>query len=179
MGNVESVQAIYEAFGRGDIAAILDRLADDVGWDLDAPGYGIPIYEPGVGKEHAKRFFEALRGCRVPSVRADELPQRRQSVAVPINIKVTVKATGKTVEALEIHLWTFGEGGKVSRFFHAIDRHALCWPTTSDAIEPGGASLHTPEVVGRNPPRRSVVVGHEPVEPVEHAAVRLLVRPEH
>ena len=25
----------------------------------------------------------------------------------------------------EIHLWTFGEHGRVSRFFHCIDRHAF------------------------------------------------------
>jgi hypothetical protein len=29
------------------------------------------------------------------------------------------------VDALEIHLWTFGDSGKVSRFFHCIDRHAF------------------------------------------------------
>ena len=36
-----------------------------------------------------------------------------------------MKPTGKGVEALEIHLWTFGEDGKVTRFFHCIDRHAF------------------------------------------------------
>jgi ketosteroid isomerase-like protein len=46
MSNVESVQAIYDAFGRGDVAVILDHLADDVRWDQDAPGYGIPITNP-------------------------------------------------------------------------------------------------------------------------------------
>jgi ketosteroid isomerase-like protein len=39
MGNLESVQAVYEAFGRGDVPAILGALADDVEWDQDAPGY--------------------------------------------------------------------------------------------------------------------------------------------
>jgi hypothetical protein len=29
------------------------------------------------------------------------------------------------VEALDFHLWTFGDAGKVSRFFHCIDRHAF------------------------------------------------------
>jgi uncharacterized protein len=61
MSNVETVQALYDAFGRGDIPAILDMLADDIQWDQDAPSYGIPIYEPGVGKEQVKRFFEALQ----------------------------------------------------------------------------------------------------------------------
>jgi hypothetical protein len=46
-------------------------------------------------------------------------------VAVPINVEATVRATGKPVEVLEIHLWTFGDDGKVTRFFHSIDRQAF------------------------------------------------------
>ena len=125
MGNVESIQAVYEAFGRGDIAAILDRLADDVAWDQEAPGYGIPIFEPGVGKEHAARFFEALQDLEFLQFEPTNFLSGGNQVAVPINIKVEVTSTGKTVEALELHLWTFGDDGRVSRFFHCIDRHAF------------------------------------------------------
>jgi ketosteroid isomerase-like protein len=125
MSNVERVQAIYEAFGRGDIPAILDRLADDVAWDQDAPGYGVPIYEPGTGKDHAARFFESLQDLEFHQFEPTNFLSGGNQVAVTINIEVTVKATGNAVKALEIHLWTFGEDGKVSRFFHCIDRHAI------------------------------------------------------
>ena len=125
MTHLESVQAIYEAFGRGDVPAILDHLADDVAWDQDAPGYGIPIYEPGVGKEHARRFFEAMQGLELLRFEPTNFLTGGTQVAVPINVEVKVKSTGKTVEALEIHLWSFGDDGKVSRFFHCIDRHAF------------------------------------------------------
>jgi ketosteroid isomerase-like protein len=37
MGNLETVQKVYEAFGRGDVPAILDELADDVRWDVWDP----------------------------------------------------------------------------------------------------------------------------------------------
>ncbi len=30
--NVKTIQAIYEAFGRGDVDAVLDRLTDDIDW---------------------------------------------------------------------------------------------------------------------------------------------------
>ena len=125
MSNVETVQAIYEAFGRGDVPAILDRLAEDVEWDRDAPGYGIPIYEPGTGREHAKRFFERLGELEINRFEPTNFLSGGNQVAVPINVEVKVKSTGKIVEALEIHLWTFGDDGKVSRFFHSIDRHAF------------------------------------------------------
>lgn len=125
MSNVETVQAIYEAFGRGDVPAILDQLADDVEWDRDAPGYGIPIYEPGTGKEHAKRFFKALEDLQFITFEPTNFLTGANQVAVTLNIEVKVNATGKTGKALEIHLWTFGDDGKISRFFHCIDRHAF------------------------------------------------------
>jgi ketosteroid isomerase-like protein len=126
MGNLESVQAVYEAFGRGDVPAILEVLADDVEWDQDAPGYGIPIYEPGVGKEHVKRFFNAVQeGLEFRRFEPTNFLSGGNQVAVPINIEAKVKSSGNVLEALEIHLWTFGDDGKVSRFFHCIDRHAV------------------------------------------------------
>jgi ketosteroid isomerase-like protein len=36
-----------------------------------------------------------------------------------------VKPTGKSFDALEIHLWTFDENGKISRLAHIIDRYAV------------------------------------------------------
>jgi uncharacterized protein len=125
MNHVERVQAIYDAFGRGDVAAVLDQLADDVEWDQDAPGYGIPIYEPGVGKEHVKRFFDAVQDLEFLRFEPTNFLSGGNQVAVPIEVEVEVKSTGKTVAALEIHLWTFGDDGKVRRLFHCIDRHAF------------------------------------------------------
>jgi ketosteroid isomerase-like protein len=39
MSNVETVKAIYDAFGRGEVDAVLDQLAEDVEWDRDARGH--------------------------------------------------------------------------------------------------------------------------------------------
>jgi ketosteroid isomerase-like protein len=123
--NIASVQALYEAFGRGDIDAILELLAEDVEWDRDAPSYGIPIYEPGTGREHARRFFESLEQLELTRFEPTNFLAGGNQVAVTIDIEATVKSTGNDLEALEIHLWTFGDDGKVSRFFHCIDRHAF------------------------------------------------------
>jgi hypothetical protein len=37
------VQAIYQAFGRGDVATILDRLDDAVEWETAAPVSDVPF----------------------------------------------------------------------------------------------------------------------------------------
>jgi ketosteroid isomerase-like protein len=33
--NIKTIQVIYEAFGRGDVAAILESVTDDVDWASD------------------------------------------------------------------------------------------------------------------------------------------------
>jgi len=123
--HLATVQRIYEAFGRGDVPAILDELADDIEWDRDAPSYGVPIYEPGTGKEHVQRFFDALQGLEFLTFQPANFLVGGDQVAVTIDVEVKVLATGNVARALEIHLWTFGADGKVRRFFHCIDRHAF------------------------------------------------------
>ena len=125
MSNLETLQGIYGAFAAGDFPAIIEQLDDEVQWDQDAPGYGIPIYEPGVGKDHAMRFFESLGGVEFLRFEPTNFLVGGNQIAVPIQIEAKVLATGNVAEALEVHLWTFGEDGRVTRFFHAIDRHAF------------------------------------------------------
>jgi ketosteroid isomerase-like protein len=125
MGNVETIQQVYEAFGRGDVEAILERLADDVAWDQDAPSYGVPIYEPGTGKDHVRRFFANLADVDMRRFEPRNFLVGGDQVAVTIDVELDVRATGRSVTALEVHLWTFDAGGRITRFFHCIDRHAF------------------------------------------------------
>jgi uncharacterized protein len=126
MDHVEAVRGVYEAFGRGDIPSILALLADDIEWDQDAPAYGVRILEPGVGKPHVGRFFAAVaEDLEFLKFEPTNFLAGGDQVAVTINARSRVKPTGNVYEMLEIHLWTFGNDGKVSRFFHCIDRHAM------------------------------------------------------
>jgi hypothetical protein len=83
------------------------------------------MFEPGAGKEHVRRFFRALEEVEFLRFEPLNFLAGGNEVAVPIRVAVRVKATGKVAEALEIHLFTFGEDGKVTRLFHCIDRHAF------------------------------------------------------
>jgi ketosteroid isomerase-like protein len=53
VSNLATVHGIYEAFGRGDVAAILDVLADDVQWEAwennSAVNAGVPWMVPRHG----------------------------------------------------------------------------------------------------------------------------------
>ncbi len=125
MDHLATTQGIYEAFGRGDVPAILDALADDVAWDVDAPSHGIPIYESGTGKAAAAGFFTALGDLDITVFAPRNFLAGGDQVAAVFDVAATVQATGKSFEVVEIHLWTFGPDGKVTRFFHGIDRHAV------------------------------------------------------
>jgi ketosteroid isomerase-like protein len=43
--NIDTVKAMYEAFGRGDVDAVLDRCTDDVDWSTDAAIEAPPWYQ--------------------------------------------------------------------------------------------------------------------------------------
>ena len=121
--NIATVQAIYEAFGRGDVAAILEHLAEDVAWDQDTPSWGLPWYEPRSGRDAVPGFFAALgQGLQLTRFEPTAFLADERQVAVPIAITAVVG--GREIADLEVHLFTFDDSGRVSRFAHVLDRHA-------------------------------------------------------
>lgn len=54
----ETVKAIYEAFGRGDVAAILDKLDDAVEWETSVPVSDVLWLKARRGKANVAGFFE-------------------------------------------------------------------------------------------------------------------------
>ena len=62
--NLATVTAIYEAFGKGDIPAILDHMAADVQWeawaDNSAQKAGVPWLQARQGKDGVLAFFQYL-----------------------------------------------------------------------------------------------------------------------
>ena len=122
MSHIPTVQSIYAAFGRGDIPAILDCLADDVLWEYDKAPAGIPWLVPLRGRADVPKFFAALTAVEFQQFEP-KLQLESGNVVVSLNdVTFTVKATGKrVVEQDEIHIWHFGAGGKVARFCHKTD----------------------------------------------------------
>ena len=58
--NLSIVNEIYGAVGRGDVAAILDLVTDDVDWSAEADGRAAPWYGPRTGKPGVASFFSDL-----------------------------------------------------------------------------------------------------------------------
>jgi ketosteroid isomerase-like protein len=124
MTQTETIQEIYQAFGRGDVPAIIERLADDVDWEHDAPDHDIPWLKPGRGKPHVLAFFAVIASqLSITRFELKGLLTGADQVVAMIGIDAKVISTGKTFTDLEAHLWTFAPNGKVARFRHLTDTH--------------------------------------------------------
>ena len=58
--NIKTIQAVYEAFGRGDVGFIADSVTDDVDWASDTASDAAPWYGVKKGKKGVGEFFEAF-----------------------------------------------------------------------------------------------------------------------
>lgn len=127
MSNIATVQGMYEAFGRGDVPAILEQMSDDVvweAWDTDntAQEAGVPWVLPRRGKDGVTGFFrDVAEGLEFHSFEPRNLLEGGNQVAATIAFDATAKATGERFQDEEIHLWTFDEAGKVTGLRHYID----------------------------------------------------------
>jgi uncharacterized protein len=117
--NLQTVQQIYEAFGRGDVPAILDAMADDVRWeaweDNHAQRAGVPHLVPRTGKDGVAEFFGVVGQFEIKEFSVLDLAASERQVYAEIVIE-----TGDYRDE-EIHLWTFDADGKVSRMRHYVD----------------------------------------------------------
>ena len=121
--HLETVQGIYEAFGRGDLPFILDQLDDDVSWDEGVRTTSLPWLQPGRGKSHVVAFFTALaHGVRFDTFEPVAITTDGDQVVGVVREAGVNLATGKAIEEdLFVHYWRFGPTRKVSSFRHIGD----------------------------------------------------------
>jgi ketosteroid isomerase-like protein len=124
VSHIATVQEIYAAFGRGDIPAILDRLAEDVDWEAagnSAQDEGVPWLLRRTGRSGAGEFFATLEAFEFRRFEPLSFLEGTGQVAAVIGIELAVRASGYVIEDEEVHLWTFDDSGLVSAFRHVVD----------------------------------------------------------
>ncbi|MGE0785070.1 MAG: nuclear transport factor 2 family protein [Sandaracinaceae bacterium] len=121
--NVQTVNAIYEAFGKGDVSTILERLAEDVDWEFATGPNDVPWLQPGRGRAAAARFFEAIGGgLEIRDFRVHAVMGEGEWVVGLVMVEGVAKRTGRRVsEPCEAHIWRFDGKGRVVAMRHAAD----------------------------------------------------------
>jgi ketosteroid isomerase-like protein len=120
MSNAETVQTIYQAFARGDVATILDKLDDAVEWETTVPVSGVPWLQARRGKANVVGFFESMAPLNITRFEPHTIFDGGDKVFVLITFEAT--AHGKSYSFPHNgHLWQFNTAGKVIKYDHVTD----------------------------------------------------------
>jgi ketosteroid isomerase-like protein len=119
---VDVVRAAYQAFGRGDVAAIVELLGDDVDWRFIGPQR--LAYTGRFKKHEVAQWFADVAA-------ADDLQVFEPREFIPGGEHVTVlgwercaaRPSGRLFESDWIHVFTV-KRGKITRFLGIYDTEA-------------------------------------------------------
>ena len=113
--NKRTVQTIFEAFGRGDIPAVLEHVSEDVTWKAPGPAV-VSYFGDRQGHAGATEFFVQLGGSvDFEHFEPGAFIAEGDKVVVLGRERGRVKGTGKTFDNEWALVFTF-DGGKVSGF---------------------------------------------------------------
>jgi uncharacterized protein len=122
--NTAPVKQGYEAYGRGDIAALLALLDDQINWRTAGPPE-IPFAGIRKGTAQVAQFFELVNEV-ADTIQFDarQFVAQGDQVVVLGDETIRVKATGRVLEQRWTHIFTV-RGSKVTGFEEYIDLSAL------------------------------------------------------
>jgi ketosteroid isomerase-like protein len=114
--NIKTITAVYEAFGRGDVAAILDAVTDDVDWAAEAASSAAPWYGARHGKEAVAAFFSAFGSTmEVSEFTPVSIAANDTDVLTVVRFQARSRDTGKT-EQMNLHHYFKFRDGKIAYY---------------------------------------------------------------
>lgn len=126
MDNVKFVKTLYEAFGRGDIPAVLGAMSPDIRWHQAEGNPYMPTGAAWVGPEAVlNNLFMKLGGeWDGFTVTPRTFHGAGDSVIVEGRYTGTYKPTGKSIDAQFCHAWDVRDS-KLARFQQYVDTAQL------------------------------------------------------
>jgi uncharacterized protein len=122
--NVTLVQSLYAAFGKGDIATIINGLAPDVDWQSGGRPQDFPTFGPRKGPQQVEDFFGIVAETNDFSEFAPrEFYAADDKVFVLGHYAMTLRKNGRELASDWVHIFTI-RGGKVSGFREFLDTAA-------------------------------------------------------
>jgi ketosteroid isomerase-like protein len=109
--NIKTITQVYEAFGRGDVAAILDAVTDDVDWAAEAASSAAPWYGVRHGRDAVAVFFSDFGSTmEVEEFTPVSSAANDTEVLTVVRFRARSRNTGKTAEMNLHHYFKFRDG---------------------------------------------------------------------
>jgi ketosteroid isomerase-like protein len=114
--NIKTVQLVYEAFGRGDVDAILAVVTDDVDWASEPDSTVAPWHGVHKGKGEVPKFFASIASnLEVTEFTPQTFASNETDVLTVVRFAMRIPATGKQ-GAMDLHHWFRFRDGKIERY---------------------------------------------------------------
>jgi uncharacterized protein len=124
VANIETIETVYEAFGRGDVDFIVGSVTDDVDWASDTASTAAPWYGVRHGKEGVMSFFQAYGSTmEVQQFEPFSISANDSEVHTVVRLTATRRATGKSISMNLHHFFQFRDG-KIA-FYRGTEDSAL------------------------------------------------------
>lgn len=122
MNGVELIAGMYEAFGRGDVPAVLGSMDPEIRWHESEGNPYMPSGEPWIGPDSILNnlFVKLAEDWDGFTVHPGTFHDAGDVVVVEARYTGTYKATGKPFDAQVCHIWTIADG-KVTKFQQYVD----------------------------------------------------------
>ena len=121
MSNGDVIRGLYEAFGRGDVPAVLGAFDPAIEWrEADNFLYADrnPYIGPGAVAEGV--FMRIVGDCDGFTVVPQRIIDGGDTIVVEGRYRGTMKATGLPVDAQFVHVWQLA-GGRIAKFQQYTD----------------------------------------------------------
>jgi ketosteroid isomerase-like protein len=120
--NQKTIEAVYSAFGRGDVPFILERVSDGTRWDFNTAASDVPWHKPVESRQQLPAFFQAMADhIQIEAFEPRMFLSAGRDVVVKLRLAYTVKRTGKRVDEEQVQWWSFDDGGRIAGLRHYED----------------------------------------------------------
>jgi len=140
--SIDTVKAVYESFGKGDVPAILARLAPDVAWEHHWGAQTLKWFEQRRGRDAVPVFIASLADFEFVCFEPFAFLEGDNTVVVPVRLELFCGANGKRIRDLGMHLWTFAPDGQTAGFRYFVD--TLQWAQATRAQVAAGPIASKP-----------------------------------
>ena len=120
--NQKTIEAVYAAFGRGDVPFILERVTEGTRWDFSVARSEVPWHAPVSSRNDLPRFFQAMGEHLVfEAFEPRAFLTGGRDVVVKLRVAYQVKRTGKRVDEEQVQWWSFDDAGRIAGLRHYED----------------------------------------------------------